>query len=33
MRPTDDPNFRPAGSEPLYKFNATVYQLFVSIWF
>jgi hypothetical protein len=33
MRATDDPNFRPAGSEPLYKFNATVYQLFVSIWF
>ena len=33
MRPTDDPSFRPAGSEPLYEFDATVYQLFVSIWF
>ena len=33
MRPTDDPTFRPAGSEPLYQFDATVYQLFVSIWF
>jgi hypothetical protein len=33
MLPTDDPRFRPAGSEPLYSFDATVYQLFVSIWF
>jgi hypothetical protein len=33
MRPTDDPGFRPAGTEPFYKFDATVYQLFVSIWF
>jgi hypothetical protein len=33
MRPTDDPLFRPAGSEPFYSFDATVYQLFVSIWF
>ncbi len=33
MRPIDDPQFRAAGSEPLYKLDATVYQLFVSIWF
>jgi hypothetical protein len=33
MLPTDDPKFRPAGSEPLYRFDATVYQLFVSFWF
>ena len=33
MLPTDDPNFRAAGTEPLYSFDATVYQLFVSIWF
>lgn len=31
--PTDDPNFRPAGSEPFYEFGANVIQAFVSIWF
>jgi hypothetical protein len=31
--PTDDPNFRPAGTEPLYEFGANVIQAFVSIWF
>ena len=31
--PSDDPNFRPAGSEPLYEFGANVIQAFVSIWF
>ena len=30
---TTDPNFRPAGSEPLYEFGANVIQMFVSIWF
>ena len=33
LLPADDPNFRPAGSEPLYSFGANVYQLFVSVWF
>jgi hypothetical protein len=33
MLPTTDPNFRPAGSEPLYEFGANVIQLFVSGWF
>jgi hypothetical protein len=33
LLPSDDPNFRPAGSEPLYSFGANVFQLFVSIWF
>ncbi|MBM0107411.1 DUF3570 domain-containing protein [Steroidobacter sp. S1-65] len=31
--PSSDPNFRPAGSEPLYEFGANVIQAFVSIWF
>jgi Protein of unknown function (DUF3570) len=31
--PSSDPNFRPAGSEPLYSFGANVFQAFVSIWF
>lgn len=31
--PTNNPNFRPAGSEPLYEFGANVIQMFVSIWF
>lgn len=31
--PSDNPNFRPAGSEPLYEFGANVVQAFVSIWF
>ena len=31
--PSGDPNFRPAGSEPLYEFGANVIQAFVSIWF
>ncbi|HEY0940900.1 MAG TPA: DUF3570 domain-containing protein [Steroidobacter sp.] len=31
--PTDDPNFRAAGTEPLYEFGANVIQAFVSIWF
>jgi hypothetical protein len=30
---TDPGNGIPAGSEPLYKLNANVFQLFVSIWF
>jgi hypothetical protein len=30
---TDPANGIVAGSEPLYKLNATVAQLFVSIWF
>jgi len=33
MLPAADPNFRPAGSEPLYSFGANVFQLFVSVWF
>ncbi len=33
LLPADDPNFRPAGSEPLYSFGANVFQLFVSVWF
>ena len=32
LLPTD-PNYRPAGSEPLYEFGANVIQAFVSIWF
>ena len=28
-----DPNYRPAGSEPLYEFGANVVQAFVSVWF
>lgn len=31
--PTDNPNFRAAGNEPLYEFGANVIQAFVSIWF
>lgn len=31
--PADDPNFHPAGTEPLYTFGANVVQAFVSIWF
>ena len=31
--PSDNPNFRPAGTEPLYEFGANVIQLFVSVWF
>ncbi|MEJ1962501.1 MAG: DUF3570 domain-containing protein [Gammaproteobacteria bacterium] len=30
---TDPANGIPAGGEPLYKLNANVFQLFVSIWF
>jgi hypothetical protein len=30
---TDPGNGIPAGGEPLYKLNANVFQLFVSIWF
>jgi hypothetical protein len=30
---SDDPNFRPAGTEPLYTFGANVFQIFVSAWF
>lgn len=33
LLPSTDPNFRAAGSEPLYSFGANVYQLFVSVWF
>jgi hypothetical protein len=33
LLPSTDPNFRPAGSEPLYTFGANVYQAFVSFWF
>ena len=33
LLPADDPNFRPAGSEPLYTFGANVIQAFVSVWF
>jgi len=33
LLPADDPNFRPAGTEPLYSFGANVFQLFVSVWF
>jgi hypothetical protein len=32
-RLSTDPNFRPAGTEPLYEFGANVIQAFVSIWF
>jgi hypothetical protein len=31
--PATDPNFRAAGTEPLYSFGANVFQLFVSVWF
>ena len=31
--PTTDPNFHPAGTEPLYSFGANVIQMFVSVWF
>ena len=33
MLPTDDPNFRAAGAEPLYSFGANVIQAFISVWF
>jgi uncharacterized protein DUF3570 len=33
LLPSTDPNFRAAGSEPLYSFGANVYQMFVSVWF
>jgi hypothetical protein len=33
LLPSSDPNFRPAGAEPLYSFGANVFQAFVSIWF
>jgi len=33
LLPSDNANFRPAGSEPFYEFGANVVQAFVSIWF
>ncbi len=33
LLPTDDPNFRAAGTEPLYSFGANVIQAFISVWF
>jgi hypothetical protein len=33
MLDDSDPEFRPAGSEPLYSFDANVIQIFVSAWF
>ena len=33
LLPADDPNFRAAGTEPLYSFGANVFQLFVSVRF
>ncbi|MFL6547222.1 MAG: DUF3570 domain-containing protein [Povalibacter sp.] len=33
LLPTDDPNFHPAGTEPLYSYGANVIQAFVSVWF
>ena len=33
LLPASDPNFRAAGSEPLYGFGANVFQAFVSVWF
>jgi hypothetical protein len=33
MLPADDPNFHPAGTEPLYSFGANVIQAFISVWF
>jgi hypothetical protein len=30
---SDDPGFRPAGTEPFYTFGANVFQVFVSAWF
>ncbi len=33
LLPASDPNFRAAGSEPLYSFGANVIQAFVSVWF
>jgi hypothetical protein len=33
LLPASDPNFRPAGAEPLYSFGANVIQAFVSVWF
>jgi hypothetical protein len=31
--PTSNPNFRPAGTEPLFEFGANVIQAFVSVFF
>lgn len=33
LLPSTDPNFRPAGTEPLYSFGANVFQVFMSVWF
>ena len=33
LLPVSDPNFRAAGTEPLYTFGANVIQAFVSVWF
>ena len=33
LLPAADPNFRSAGTEPLYSFGANVFQFFVSVWF
>jgi hypothetical protein len=33
LLPDTDPNFRPAGTEPLYTFGANVFQIFLSAWF
>jgi hypothetical protein len=33
LLPSDDPSFRPAGSEPFYAFGANVIQVFFSAWF
>ena len=33
LLPASDPNFRAAGTEPLYTFGANVIQAFVSVWF
>ena len=33
MLDSNDPGFRPAGTEPLYTFGANVFQVFVSAWF
>ena len=33
LLPSDDPNFYPAGTEPLYSFGANVIQAFISVWF
>ncbi|HEY6644193.1 DUF3570 domain-containing protein [Povalibacter sp.] len=33
LLPTDDPNFRAAGTEQFYSFGANVIQAFISVWF